>query len=293
MDMRSLGLILVCLALGAGCGNANSNNGNDMGVGTDQGGTPDQAVSVTMTIAQARSMNLTTPFTTTAVVTAVRGDDPMDTKEWYLQDPAGGPNSGIDVYCNKTAKSNPCSMSITAPALHDLVQVTGVLSPYKGKVELHPTASMTMQTNAPLPPIPTLAASDLDPAGSSMYRGVLVKLSGPLTVDSVTPPALYDTKCSTSDAGEGPGGMALCAGCAPPTYSGFQAHDGAGHEVLIENYFYTSEHLQSSPECHTQMGAIVVTSGQTFSSMQGILDFDANAMKQVLSPVVDGDYATP
>src|SRR5262249_27114011 len=123
--MKSMWLGVVVLAVGAGCSNSatpvhdlggvadqggGGTGGVDQGV-PDQGGN-DQSMVITMSIADARSMNVTTPFTTTAVVTAVRGDDPADTKEWYLQDPAGGPNSGVAVYCNKTAKSNPCPMSI-------------------------------------------------------------------------------------------------------------------------------------------------------------------------------------
>lgn len=276
------------VALLAGCGSS-SNGNQDMAV-TDEGA--DQAMVMTTTIAQARSMNITSPITVNAVVTAVRGDDPMDIKEWYLEDPAGGPNSGIAVYCNKTAMSNPCSMSIAAPALHDLVQVTGTLSTYKGKVELKPTAEMTMMANAPLPPVPTLMATDLAAGGMSNLRGTLVKIATKLTVDSVTPAMLYNTKCATMSDG-GAGGMPLCSGCKPPSYSGFQANDGAGHEVLIENYFYTSSHLASSPECLTQPMAVPVSTSQTFSSVTGILDFDPNGMVQVLSPVTDQDYVTP
>jgi hypothetical protein len=144
-------------------------------------------------------------------------------QEWYIQDPAGGPYSGVSVYCNKTAKSNPCPMTLTPPALHDLVQVTGKLSTYKGKIEL--------------------------------------QLTGTFTVDSVTPQACYDTQCG-GDAGVN----GLCTGCTPPTYSGFQVSDGSGHEILVENTFYLSEHLTSSPECVAMAATgMAITTGKTLT----------------------------
>lgn len=266
----------------AGNPQMDASSGNDSGPGA------------TTTIAAARMGNVTTPITVTAVVTAIRGDDPKDTKEWYIQDPAGGALSGIAVYCDHAAKTNPCAMSVTAPELHELVTVTGTITSYKGKLELAPTAQVVVMDNAPLPPIPTVTPTDLAASGMSNMRGTLVKLATKVTVDDVTPQAFYYAKCAMGDGGAGPdGGAALCSGCAPPTYAGFQVNDGSGHELLIENHFYTSEHLQGSPECLTQMGAIPVTVGMTFSVITGVLDFNATSMVQTLSPVADSDYTTP
>jgi hypothetical protein len=100
----------------------------------------------------------------------------------------------------------------------------------------------------------------------SNLRGTVVKITTKLTVDNVTPSVLYDKNC------EG---------------------DGVSHELLIENYFFASEHVANSPECLSAMSAVPVTNGQTFSSVQGILDFDTNGMVQALYPVTDTDYVTP
>ena len=179
------------------------------------------------------------------------------------------------------------------PALHDLVTITGTLATFKMKIELHPTAAMTTMANAPLPPIATVNPTDVSPTGSSNLRGTLVKLTTQLTVDNVTPAQLYYSACSMGDGGMVDGGMPLCSGCRPPTYSGFQVNDGAGHELLIENTFYTSEHLEGSPECLTTAGVIPVTVGKTFSQMTGILDWDSFGSVQAVSPVTDTDYVTP
>ncbi len=68
---------------------------------------------------------------------------------------------------------------------------------------------------------------------------------------------------------------------------------GRGNEINIEASFFATDPLQSSPECLTQPGVTPVTVGMTFSSMQGVLDFDPYAQQQQLSPVTPADYATP
>ncbi len=279
-------MLLVALAL-VGCGGneTNGNGGPDMAAATGN----DMQMVVTTTIAQARMGNVTTPITVNGVVTVVAGDDPADTKEWYIQDPAGGPYSGVSVYCNKTAKSNPCPMALMPPALHDLVQVTGKLSTYKGKVELQPTAETTLMQNATPPPVMTASAADVASGSTNAaIRGAIVKLTGTFTVDDVTPAACYDSQCA-GDAGTN----GFCTGCKPPTYSGFQVGDGSGHEVLVENTFYLSEHLTSSPECVSMApGGMAVTKGKTFSMISGIVDMDpyGPAGTVAISPTTDSDY---
>jgi hypothetical protein len=282
-------LVIVVAAMGCG-GNDTTGGGGGGGADLAAGGGNDMAMVLTTTIAQARMGNVTTPITVNAVVTVVAGDDPADTKEWYIQDPAGGPYSGVSVYCNKSAKSNACPMALMPPALHDLVQVTGTLSTYKGKVELQPTAEMTMMANATPPPLMTASAADVATGSTNAaVRGALVKLTGTFTVDSVTPQACYDTQC----AGEG-GVNGSCSGCKPPTYSGFQVGDGSGHEILVENRFYLTEHLTSSPECVPMAPAnMQVTMGKSFSMVAGIVDVDpygpANTI--AIAPTADSDYA--
>ena len=174
------------------------------------------------TIADARGDHISGTIQVTAVVTAIR-----DSSNWYIEDLAGGPNSGVAVYSNSPA--------ITPPALHDLITVTGALQTYQGKVELAPASLQTIIGGVPDPAPVMVQAADLDPSGRSQLHGVLVQLSAPLTVDSLTPDKLYDTQCAKGDAGAG----ALCKGCRPPTYSGFQAKRrrrsrGADRAVLLQ-----------------------------------------------------------
>jgi hypothetical protein len=164
------------------------------------------------------------------------------------------------------------------------------MSTYQGAVQFVPTAQTTLQTNAALPPIATVTATDLASAGNSPYRGVLVHFASKLTVDDATPLALYDTQCDTGVDAGADAGPELCKNCLPPTYSGFQANDGSGHEIYIEDFFFNTDHLQSSPECSSQAGEIPVKVGMTFSAITGILDYDPYGMAQALSPVEDTDY---
>jgi len=248
------------------------------------------AAGATTTIAQARMGNVTSSITVNAIVTGLHGS-PNDYSQWYIEDPAGGPMSGVAVYCDPDLPSCP---TIRAPNLYDFIQITGSLSTYKGALQFVPTAQKVLMSNATPPPVAMVTPTDLAPSGNSPYRGVVVKLAQTLTVDDVTPMALYDTECDTgtSDAGAD-AGPPLCTNCEPPTYSGFQANDGMGHEVYVEAFFFYTDHLQSSPECLSSSGAIPVRVGETFSSMTGILDFDPYASAQAFSPLSDADYTTP
>jgi hypothetical protein len=255
------------------------------------------APSPTTTIAAARKGNVTTPIIVKAFVTALAGV-PKDYPNWYVEDPAGGPYSGVNVYCDPLV-TTPCT--VPEPALHDLIVVSGSLTTYKGQVELIPTAMTVLQSNATFPHIDTLMAADIAPSADSPYRGVFVKLaiSSKLIVDDVTPTPLFDTECGTPPPGDagadaGDAGLPSCSPkCEPPVYSGFRANDGTGDEVYIEAPFFNTDPLQSSPECLTQPGVVPVTDGMTFSSMQGVLDLDPYAKAQALSPVQPSDYVTP
>ncbi len=287
--MLSRTFLAAALAATVGCGGNGSGSGNvdkpDLGAQSE----PDLAMTVTtttMTIADAIMNKVTTPITVTAYVTAVRSNT-TDKAEFYIEDPAGGAYAGIDVFCDHGAKK-PCAASIMAPALHSLATVTGTISAYKGKNELDPTAVTMTSMTGTAPPIPTVATTDLSPSGMSKYVGTLVKLATKVTVDDVTPTALYDSSCA-GDAGVN----GSCSGCAPPTYSGFEVVDGSGNKALVENAFYSSEHLASSPECLTQPSAVPVHVATTFSAITGILDYDIYGSVQVLEPVQDSDYTTP
>jgi hypothetical protein len=290
-------LVLVSCCCSVFAVGACSSSSTGASPGTDGGSTTDAATTdsgtptdsgASTTIAAARSGNVTGAITVQAVVTALHGS-PGDFSQWYIEDQAGGQSSGVNVYCDKDK-----SCTLPEPKLHDLVLITGTLSTYKGVVQMVPTAISTVQANATLPPVATITISDLAEGASSLYRGVLVKYDATkLTVDDLTPTPLYDTSCNTGGDAGLDAGLPLCTGCAPPSYSGFQANDGQGHEVYIENVFFSTDPLQSSPECTSAAGAVPVTIGMTFSSMQGILDYDPYAAAQQIAPVQATDYATP
>lgn len=294
---------LGALALAAGCSGSNGAPGGDGGgsQGSSSAANPsgpglDVDAGATTTIAAAVAGGVTTPITVVGVVTALAGV-PNDYPIWYIEDPGGGPHSGVAVYCDPDLPACSGAGMPRATPLHSEVVVTGSLSPYKGQMELIPTAQKLLQTSVTPPPIPTVTAADLSPSGNSQYRGVFVKVGvTKLTVDNVTPSALLDTECQTP----GPngllpdGGLPTCSPpCQPPIYSGFEANDGAGDEIYVEAPFFNTDPLQSSPECLTQSGVVPVTVGMTFSSMQGILDIDPYGQVQYIAPDQASDYVTP
>jgi hypothetical protein len=299
--MRRIALLVLPLTFAfAGCRSDNGAttpiNYQDLSASTpsDGGAGGDMTVPVgTMTtIAAARSGMVRTTITVTAIVTAVHG-----TGEWYVQDVAGGMWSGIDVYCNPKATKNPCPASVKMPNQGDIVQITGVIAPYKNKDELAPAAQTTMSTMNKLPAAMTVATTDAgELSGNAALRGMLVNVTPPATawtVDDVMPAALINTTaCPTSTDADGG-----CIMCAPPQYSGFEVTDGTT-KIYVYNYFFGTSHLTSSPECvpsaPTTADNVVVTTASTFTALGGILDIDPYAPTAgtvVLAPASDAEYA--
>jgi len=229
--------------------------------------------------------NVTSSITVAAVVTAVQGPS-GDEVNYYIEDPAGGPYSGIVVYCDPLLTSCPAGPRAGNPSVGDYVLITGAISSYKGQQQITPTAYGLIASGHALPAPVSVQGSDVAAGNTSAkYRGVLVKLSETLTVADLTPKALYDTQCNT-DAGA----MGTCSGCAPPTYSGFQASDSANDVIYVEQYLFPGDPLQSSPECVSMSGQVAVTQGETFPFMEGILDYDGYAMAQFMAPRGPSDY---
>ncbi len=259
---------------------------NDAGI---DGPTP------TTTIAAARQTFLdagsVAPITVNAIVTAVQGPN-NDQVVWYVEDPTGGPYSGISVFCDPLAATTcpckaSCSPHVAAPPLHTLVSISGTITAYHGQVQLEPTAQTVLQLGAAPPPTHVATSTDLAETGNSPYRGVYVKFPSTATVDNLTPTALYDSQCNT---GSTDGGLPLCSGCAPPTYAGFEVNGPGANAFYVEETFFPFVPLASSPECVNQNGAVAVTNGEAFPFMAGILDIDPYAATQVLSPVQPSDY---
>jgi hypothetical protein len=182
-----------------------------------------------------------------------------------------------------------CTPHVSAPVLNTLVSMTGTISTFNGQVQIEPTAQTVLEINATPPPAYVASMDDLAEDGTSPYRGVYVRYPSAVTVDNLTPPALYDTSCDTGSGSNSGSGMPLCSGCAPPSYSGFEV-SASGSAFFVEETFYPFVPLENSPECLTQHGAVVVTKGETFPYVAGILDVDPYSSKQALSPAQPSDY---
>src|ERR1700761_9514378 len=126
---RTIGLLVV-----VACGSSSPEHGADSK--TADGPAP------TTTIAAGRAAYSGTgaspSITVNAVVTAVQGGS-GDQVIWYVEDPAGGPYSGISVYCDPLAATTcpckaSCSPHVAAPPLNTLVSITGPISAYHGQL---------------------------------------------------------------------------------------------------------------------------------------------------------------
>jgi hypothetical protein len=250
-----------------------------------------------MTIAKARQAYAKTgtaqTITVNAVVTGVQGTATDDQVYWYVEDPQGGPYSGISVYCDPLAATTcPCMAScanhVAAPPIHTLVSISGTISAYHDQYQLEPSTQKILKMNETPPPVYTVSASDLAEGGNSPYRGVYVSFPGMVKVTDTEPAALYDSQCLP----DGGTGMPLCTGypCSPPTYSGFEVNGPGADAFFVEEFFFGFVPLENSPDCFKVAGAVIVKDEQTFPHMAGILDYDGFAGKQYLAPVQPSDY---
>ena len=122
---------------GSTTASSTSSTSSSCGEPSDDGGGAD-AGAATTTIAAARMGNVTTSITVAAVVTAVQGPS-GDEVNYYIEDPAGGPYSGIVVYCDPLETSCPAGPRAGNPSVGDYVLITGAISTYKGQLQISPT----------------------------------------------------------------------------------------------------------------------------------------------------------
>ena len=191
---KLLGVFGLVLFVGCSSSSSGTTGTGSSGSGTSSSsGGLDVDAGATTTLAAAIDGGVPTPITVVAVVTALAGV-PNDYPTWYVEDPNGGPNSGVAVYCDPDLSSCNAAGKPRATALGSEVVVTGSLSKYKNQLQLVPTAQSLLEASVSAPPVAVLTAADLAPNGNSSYRGVFVKYDATkLTVDSVTPAALLDT----------------------------------------------------------------------------------------------------
>ena len=298
MSRIALATLVLALALSLGCrdsnnsGNQDANvNPSDGGTQTDTGTTGDGGGQYTFdTVAALRAAPpaVFTPVTVnTAVVTGLTGNY----KNLYIQDLAGGPRSGIALYCNFDASSNKCpipesTMKTFKPG--QKVKVVGTWDIYKDKEEIKPTAITVLDAaSTTLPPFAQLtAAQAAETLTQSDYEGCLVEISGvssttPLTVTSTTP-AAFRNDSFTTDCLHG------------PSYSAFEVWDNTS-TIAVTTTFYRSIDLATEAMCIMIFdggpGDRLVVVGDKFNKLAGILDKDLYNMEGIiLNPAGEDQY---
>jgi len=226
---------------------------------------------------------------TSAVVTGLAGNY----KTLYVQDADGGPKSGIAIYCNFAASSNPCPIPQTTMKTFkpgQKVKVIGTFDVFNGKEEIKPSTIEVLDANeGPLPPFAEIpAAQAVETLTQSDYEGCLVKIANvsaasPLTVTSTTPAAFKNTSATGTDCSKG------------PSYSAFEVSDGT-NTIAVMTSFYRGIDIQTDPACIIMYDGGVpsdrlVVPGDKFTKLSGILDvdpFDMNGL--TLSPVTKDQY---
>jgi hypothetical protein len=196
-------IAILCLTLAAACGTTDNGSGSKKDAGTTpDGGGQDAGWTVkplgpylsAWTVGQAVSVS-------GVVVTASNNVTPDKSGYFVIQDPAGGPNTGVLVYRKKNTVQDPL------PHRGDVVSVAGTMDDFKGQREITAYAvalnwtvlrANTAQPAAPAdnwPAASAHAADDLqkDPAhvAADSDIGGRVKFNGSMIITSVTPSELW------------------------------------------------------------------------------------------------------
>ncbi|MBI5481738.1 MAG: hypothetical protein HY906_22975 [Deltaproteobacteria bacterium] len=293
--------LALVLALSLGCRESNNPGQHDASIDPHGDGGVQQDANnngdgggTFGTIKAAREANLAAfaPVTIeTAVVTGVNWSS--TTAKAYIQDAAGGPKSGIMLYC-KYASGGTCPMGDAMKALKmgQKVKVVGTWDVYNGQEEIKPTAVTVLDSNeGALPPYAEISAAQaVETLTQSDYEGCLVKISGvsattPLTVTSMTPAGFVNDNYNSTGA---------C--CCGPPYSAFEVSDSSGNKIAVTTNFYRNIDLGTDGTCIMIFDGGVpadklVVVGDKFNMLAGILDMDPYDMNGItLTPTAGNQY---
>src|SRR5262249_26362540 len=148
------------------------------------------------------------PAAITGVVAVGRVTSSTTATAW-VQDPGGGPYSGIQLYCPKSS----CAAydTIDTLAAGEGLDVTGTYDEFHGSPELKGVTITKKGTT--MAPVATTLTPDMVAKGTDstspafvQWNEVLVRLAGPIAATNVTA-AQFSATCPGSNSDAGPGNV--------------------------------------------------------------------------------------
>ncbi len=290
--MRLNHRILCILALSLAACRSDSNESADGPTGSGA----DAPVSAGTTIKQllANLPAFKTPVTVSGVVVVAHQTSSSSGHIW-VQDPGGGANSGIHVFCSFTSTSTPCTLKsddIDALKIGEVVDVSGKYD--NNNFQGHPDDQeiiqpvITKQNKMMAPVALTVDAAKLAKMADTMGADVkslnnaLVKINEPLAVASMMASEYAETLCSPPHPDAGPGtpdagpkadaGPKVDGGTPATTYYdfGFEAMTQTSHQVIAISTFNNDTFNQCLPDCGYCADGDMIKQSDTFKSVQGI-----------------------
>jgi hypothetical protein len=231
--------------------------------------------------------------------------------EFWVQDPGGGPSSGIHIYCNTTAKSNACATPIaTIDALNigDVINVAGKFdnNNFQGHPDdfeiIQPAITKQNKTMTPAAMVVDAASLGKDQTTGATFdtlANTLVKVNGPVTVSNLMGAQYGTTSCYfPADAGVGAPDAGPKVDAGPAAYIfGFEATVGSTTIAVGLRYVGVTACMPDcdvcgmNNECSGCTADKHVTMGETFSSIQGIAygNYQQSMPFLEIQPVSDAD----
>jgi hypothetical protein len=311
MNLKSILCVLAVAA--SGC----RSDSNSDTIDGPTSGMADAPISTGMTIAAlyASSPKFPQAVEVDGVVVVAKKPPSATVIEIWVQDPNGGLNSGIHIYCNTGASKNACPMKVSdvdALKIGDVIDVKGIFdnNNFSGHPDdfeiIAPMITPEGKTKTPAPLV--ITATDLAKLGKDQYASAdfdkyantLVKIMGPITVKDLMAAEYGTTSCSVAGAPDA--GPAADAGPKPdagPSHYLFGFEATAGSTTIAIGLRYLATFKSCMPDCDvctaanqcSQCGATRIQPGDTFQYVQGIVYGNSQVSMQFLEiqPVNDAD----
>ena len=243
--------------------------------GNNNPGTPDASLSTGMTIKQLLQGGAALESTVTLdnVVVVAHVSDSGD-GQVFVQDPGGGAQAGIAVFCDFDSSTQMCLMSrdqVDELAVGDVISVTGRYTKAFNRIN-QITAPMWTKKGTTMAPVATtvtaaMVAKDAE-SSAGQWSNVYVKVNGPATISNMAPTQFKSSQCTPprTDAGTPD------AGAPVDYYRGFEVEAGGATLAIGFKLYDTLDYCLL--DCGHCAAEDMLTDEDSFASVSGIVYFE-------------------
>jgi hypothetical protein len=254
------------------------------------GRNPDASVATTVTVKSFLSgdpaVDTEVTFDEVVVVSHVSTRD--DGKIW-VQDPGGGAQSGIMLFCDFDSSTQMCPMAradVDGLEIGDVIKVSGkFVKAFSGRIQqlTMPAWEKTGRTLAPVAVrVDAAEVSKTSEPTARKWEGVYVRVDGPVSMGNMMAPQFKNDRCTPPPSDAGAPAAAADAGPAPVYYNrGFEVEVGGQTLAIGFKLYDTLDYCLA--DCGFCDAEDMITEADAFDSVAGVIYFERGGF----NPAVD------